>query len=58
MEYVSEMDAAFDEIWLGTRSAADSLGRVRQRMQGKLDRQLEAIARREGRGGAEEGRQP
>jgi ABC-type glycerol-3-phosphate transport system substrate-binding protein len=48
MEYINEMGAAFDEIWLGRRSAADALARVRRRMQGKLDRHLEALARREG----------
>jgi multiple sugar transport system substrate-binding protein len=37
-EYMNEMDATFDEIWLGTHSAKDSLGRVRVRMQAKLDR--------------------
>jgi ABC-type glycerol-3-phosphate transport system substrate-binding protein len=48
-EYQNEMSAAFDEIWLGTSSAAEALGRVRVRMQGKLDRALEASARREGK---------
>jgi len=48
-EYQNEMDAAFDEIWLGQAGAADALGRVRVRMQGRLDRALAAAARREDR---------
>jgi ABC-type glycerol-3-phosphate transport system substrate-binding protein len=48
-EYLSEMNAAFDEIWLGEASAEEALGRVRIRMQQKLDRHLEQKALREER---------
>jgi multiple sugar transport system substrate-binding protein len=56
-EYLNEMEAAFDEIWLGTDSAADSLARVRARMQDKLDRRFQELARRTpARGARGEGR--
>ncbi len=45
-EYASEMNAAFDEIWLGQRSADEALRRVNERMQRALDRWLESVARR------------
>ena len=48
-EYLSEMNAAFDEIWLGEASAEEALGRVRARVQQKLDRHLEQKALREER---------
>jgi ABC-type glycerol-3-phosphate transport system substrate-binding protein len=47
-EYSNEMDAAFDEIWLGRSKPDEALAKVTQRMQGRLDRSLESQARREG----------
>jgi maltose-binding protein MalE len=46
-EYSDEMDAAFDEIWLGERTAEEALRRVTERMQLKLDRAVASVERRE-----------
>jgi ABC-type glycerol-3-phosphate transport system substrate-binding protein len=46
-EYANEMNATFDEIWLGRSSAKEALAKVGQRMQSRLDRSLASQARRE-----------
>jgi multiple sugar transport system substrate-binding protein len=40
LEYVAEMNSAFDKIWLGEGDAAEVLAGVTARMQPKLDREL------------------
>jgi len=52
-EYRDEMNAAFDDIWLGRLTPEEALGRVQARMQKKLDREL-ARLRRIGRKGFED----
>ncbi len=49
-EYANEMNAAFDEIWLGESDARAALGRVNERMQSRLDPALQSAARREEEG--------
>jgi len=49
-EYANEMNAAFDQVWLGQADAAKVLSKVRARMQRKLDREL-ARRRMVGAGG-------
>lgn len=44
-EYRDEMNAAFDDIWLGRRTPEEALGQVQARMQKKLDRELRRMHR-------------
>jgi len=45
-EYQAELGAAFDDVWLMRKSPEEALTAVQDRMQAKLDREIEQWARR------------